>query len=119
MSSEPLAITRTPSPVSYSLAIQDLPVAQLHAEINRMATSEHHLKLTNSQLSTPEYQDQQWAIDTVKENEDVIERYTWRREIIRYELRKRGLSGEIVVRQDHDLGAGPDTQQASGEGIEL
>lgn len=121
---DPLAITRAPSPVSYSIAIQELPEAQIHAEINRLATSEHHLRLTNAQLSAPEYVDEEWAKDTIKENAEVMERYTWRREIIRYELRKRGLSGEVVARKDQDLHVLPEreeeTQVTDGAaGIEL
>lgn len=112
---DPISITRAPSPISYSLALQDLPLDAIHAELSRLATSEFHLRSTISQLSVPEYQTQNWAIEAIQENEDVLQRYTWRREIIGYELRKRGVSGVPVQRLNGDLMNGHNGQAEERE----
>lgn len=106
--SEPVAIARAPTPVSYSMAIQDLPVEQIHAELNRLYISEQKLQETNDQLLAEEFKDEEFAIEAVKENEGVIASYVWRREIIVYELRRRGFTlpeqGKKVVEEDSSAG---------------
>ena len=116
--SEPVAITRAPSPDSYMQAVRDLPVEQIQAEQRRLDVSEARLEDTISQLSTeeykhedfaravllfPEYHGKDFAREAISENQQVINSYTWRREILQDELARRGHS----------------TYQQSGTGIEL
>lgn len=101
--SEPAAIARAPTPVSYSMAIQDLPVEQIHAELSRLFVSEQRLEETNAQLLAEEFKEEEFAKEAVKENQEVIASYVWRREIIVYELRRRGFT---IPGQEADTSAG-------------
>ena len=101
--SEPVAITRAPSPDSYMQAVRDLPVDQIQAEQRRLTVSEARLEDTISQLSTEEYKHEDFAREAISENQQVINSYTWRREILQDELARRSHS----------------TYQQSGTGIEL
>lgn len=117
---DPVATTRAPTPVSYSIALQDLTVPQIQAELSRLSNSETRLRQTNAELSKEEYKGEQFAIDAVSENAAVLESYVWRREIISYELRRRGLLSMPGVHEDQSSLQDTSADGEQGEqGIEL
>lgn len=106
---DPLAATRSPSPASYALAVSDLTTPQIDAELSRLALSEQKLISTNETLSSEEWKEEDFAREAIRENEELLSSYVWRRGVIREELEKRGLSEHGMTEQG----------QGQGEGIEL
>ena len=100
----PVAITRAPTPTSYSLAIADLPTDQIVAERRRLDASQVKLQETIDQLDCDEYRGQMFAIDAIDENRSVIESYSWRRGIIATELERRGASTQTQPNQTQSEG---------------
>ncbi|CCG85117.1 protein of unknown function [Taphrina deformans PYCC 5710] len=116
---DPVATTRAPTPVSYSIALQDLTVPQIHAELSRLSNSETRLRETNTELNKEEYRDEQFAVEAVSENEAVLQSYEWRREIIGYELRRRGLLSMPGVHEGQTPTGDVSSEESGEQGIEL
>lgn len=120
---EPIAIVRSPTPVSYAQAIADLPTSQIHGELNRLAISEEKLKSTNAQLSADEFKDEQFAQEAIAENTDLLQSYVWRRAIIHKELSERGAiipqNGTHLTNGSANHSASADGPETGSAGIEL
>lgn len=101
---DPVATTRAPTRETYSLALHDLSVPLLHAELRRLATSETKLRETNAQLLGEEYRNEQFAIEAVRENEGVLSSYEWRRASIAIELHRRGAGSSGVDGKYEEVG---------------
>jgi hypothetical protein len=111
---------------SYRNVVRHLSTPSLYAEVLKLDNSIKHLKRSNKelQLHGESEDDGQWALDVVKENEDVIAKQEEQIEIVKAEIIGRAQTEheEMVVESGNDKvegnlnGNGVRTSQVQGSG---
>ena len=108
MSSLSLAIT----PAAFAIAIQDLPLANLHFKAAELRNSDAHLINSNDQLRPFADDGDQDCVDAIQENEEVLRRNEERLGLLRKEVENRGFRwGEAEVEDKEDA------KEESSEGV--
>ncbi|KAF3935831.1 hypothetical protein ABW19_dt0208663 [Dactylella cylindrospora] len=88
-----MSASSVPIPLDqFEIALTSLEVPLLHQESSRLQNSLYHLDRSNSTLA--EYPDDEDCRDAIRHNLEVIDQQKQRIELIRLELRRRGVSVE-------------------------
>ncbi|KAI9820014.1 MAG: hypothetical protein M1827_006585 [Pycnora praestabilis] len=78
------------SPEAFAIAIQDLPLSNLHNKAAEIRNSIAHLRSSNLQLQAFADEGDQDCLDAIRENEEVVGRMGERIALLRHEVESRG-----------------------------
>lgn len=105
------------SPERFALAIEHLPLANLHLKASELRNSIAHLLYSNEQLEPYAQEGDQDCMDAIRENEEVLVRLRERIALLRREVERRGFRwGDAEVADKEDM-LGDIPAANGGEGI--
>ena len=101
-----VVMSGTAAPISaerFALAIEDLPLANLHLKASELRNSVAHLLYSNEQLQSYADEGDRDCLDAIHENEQVLARLRERIALLRREVERRGFRWEDAeVEERHD-----------------
>jgi uncharacterized small protein (DUF1192 family) len=115
-------MSATAAPISlerFALAIEDLPLANLHFKASELRNSIAHLLSSNEQLQPYAEEGDQDCADAIQENEEVLVRLRERIALLRREVERRGYrwdDAEVEDKEDVRGDAGAGGGEALGHG---
>ncbi|KAI9845768.1 MAG: hypothetical protein M1838_001555 [Thelocarpon superellum] len=90
------------SPAAFAIAIQDLPLSNVHTKAAELRNSIAHLHASNEQLAPFAADGDVDCADALRENDEVIKRMEVRIDLLRQEVERRGYRWADAEVEDHE-----------------